>query len=268
MTIKKITSVIAACLATIPTLSIVTASADAVKIGEAYIETSLGSSEKLLISSDGKYELTYKIPGNEKLTNSNINFSIHMNSAYPLGKKADFELNIEELWIDGTQIDSSLIGKSNYGGATDMYYAWGENYENYVAVAYNQLLKVSDDSEIKEVNDSIKVVFTVSNMTDTDTFVLNPISESTKDMTTTEETSTTSQVTTALEETTTDIQQTTISKDTTTNQTTSANIVSAVKNNDSPKTGDKGIVNIAVATILAGAAMFPLRKRGSNEENI
>ena len=250
MSNKKYIPIVLATVLSIPMLNMINSKAEEIQLGEAYISSSSISSEKVSISTDGQYEITLDVPEGASITDDSISLRVATPFSnpleYPLGVKDSLELSIEELWIDNVEIDKSLIKQPLYSTATDTFEIWGEKYKDYISTIQCLLYTVNSDDQISEINDSIRVVFTLSNLTDPDSFIASTVTTSTTE---------------AVVETTTVI---------TTSVTTSAeqNIIDPQnEKNSSPKTGDKGVTAIILASVIAGCSVYIFRKRETYEKN-
>lgn len=224
------------------------------KLGTTYLDINPNDTQTAVqlegesIYADGKYDMTWEISDSNGINDAEmINLVIKNNEPYPLGISGELSLEINEIWIDGVKLDEDLNGKPVYSQMMDYIYDPNE----ITGILFN--LRTSSFNDLNTtINENIRIVFTLSNLTDISTYTTET---TTTETTTTEATTTTETTTTAATTTseTTTIDTTTTSKTTTT--------VPIVKN--SPKTGDNGIGSMLLVILISGitACAFKSRNR-------
>ena len=224
------------------------------KLGTTYLDINPNDTQTAVqlegesIYADGKYDMTWEISDSNGINDAEIiNLVIKNNEPYPLGVSGELSLEINEIWVDGVKLDENLNGKPVYSQMVDYTYAPNE----ITGILFN--LRTSSFNDLNTpINENIRIVFTLSNLTDISTYI-------TATTTTTETTTTTAATTTTTETTTTTATTTTTTETTTTAATTTT--VPIVKS--SPKTGDNGIGSMLLVILISGitACAFKSRSR-------
>lgn len=141
-----------------------------IKIGTAYLEA--GTNISLAgdaIYGDGQYEITWDIPDIVEFNDAaSITLTIRNEDPYPLGEMDNISLSVDEVRVDGVKLDQFLHGQPMYAVAMDHIYSQDE----ITQIKYTLRGGSFDDLDA-EVADNVTVVFTLSGMTDTDTYEPN-----------------------------------------------------------------------------------------------
>lgn len=141
-----------------------------IKIGTAYLEA--GTNISLAgdaIYGDGQYEVTWDIPDTEAFNDAaSITLTIRNEDPYPLGERDNISLSVDEVRVDGVKLDQFLHGQPMYAVAMDHIYSQDEITQIKYALRGGSF----DDLDA-EVADNVTVVFTLSGMTNTETYEPN-----------------------------------------------------------------------------------------------
>lgn len=223
------------------------------KVGMAHLDYSTTnetvSLEGCEIYDDDTYSITWDFSDPTAFNEaSDVQFYVENAYPYPLGIIGELDLSIDEIWIDDVKLDEELSGKYNFGTQTDSIY-----YQNEATMIKIGLRNSSYNDIDIPVKESIKVVFTLSNLTDTSEFSMDgrptsPLPPS--------QTTTTTTTAPALETTTTTSEITTT---TTASSTTNASTVTTTSNtvkNNAPKTGDAGVAGFLGLLTLGGFTAY------------
>ena len=132
------------------------------KVGTAYLEA--GSDIKLAgeaIYADGQYDMTWEVSDASVINDADaVRLVIYNEDPYPLGVKDELSLSVDEVWVDGVKLDETLHGEPVYAVAMDYIYSSNE----ITQIQY--LLRGASFNDLDvEINEDIKVVFTLSNVT-------------------------------------------------------------------------------------------------------
>lgn len=118
------------------------------------------------IISDGQYDVTWNTENNDIFNSSNV-LRLHLksNEPYVFGKKGEFSLHIDEIWIDGVKTECEVNENPGYVWLSDSYYGRDDVADVFLTLRYINSLAGSFDYINMEIHESIRIVFTVSGIT-------------------------------------------------------------------------------------------------------
>lgn len=206
-----------------------------IKIGTAYLEA--GSDINIAadaIYGDGQYEMIWDVSDASAINEAAaIRLVIRNEDPYPLGVKDELTLSVDEVWVDGVKLDEALHGEPAYAVAADYIYSLDE----IVQIQY--LLRGASFNDLDiEINESIKVVFTLSNLTDPEEY---PAGSEPTEPTTATETQT--------------VEQTVSESDTKAEPTGKSD-----QSSSAPQTGDAGIAGVLTILAASGITAYGFKK--------
>ena len=194
------------------------------------------------VYADGQYDMTWEMPASVSVQGAQfIRLVIKHNDYGAFGRLGDVSLSIDELWLDGIKVEDPLNGQSEYSYATDG--AYGEN--GVTSMSYPLRNNISNDISA-DVQQSIRIVFTLSNITDPNAGSVETTINSTEEETITETEIITTTATNNLETTTNVATSTTVNKQ---------------QNPSSPNTADNGfVVMYVILMFVSGVTVCIFRK--------
>lgn len=111
------------------------------------------------IYADGQYDMTWDISGVQDFNDADkIELRIYNIDPNPLGSYENVKIVIDEVWLDGVQVEM-LTGEPSYATKTDHGYEIGEITTICVPLRNAKL----NDLDM-EFTESVRIVFTLSNL--------------------------------------------------------------------------------------------------------